>query len=105
MLGQGYDDNKSKNNHKGKNIQSNESLLKIARRIMGSRFLIIDEISLVGCKQLLEINEKLKEIMTAWFNDPLRRNHGNSNDNKRILKNIQTLPFAGLHVLFTGFYY
>jgi hypothetical protein len=103
LLGQGYDDNKSKNNHKGKNNIPNETLLKIARRIMGSRFLIIDEISLVGCKQLLEIHQKLQQVMTAWFHDPLRRNRGNRNDNKRILKNINTLPFAGLHVLFTGF--
>ena len=68
---------------------------------MGARLLIIDEISLIGCNSLVKIHEKLKKIMIAWFNDPLR-DRGDTN-NKQILHNIKTLPFAGLHVLFAGF--
>jgi hypothetical protein len=80
---------------------SNDKLLKIARRIMGARFLIIDEISLVGCRQLLKIDSVLRQVLIAWFYDPTR-NRRSTNDTQ-VLKNIQNLPFGGLHVLFAGF--
>lgn len=68
---------------------------------MGARFLIIDEVSLVSCENLVEIHERLKLVMISCLNDP-QRPRDIINDAK-IMKNIQTLPFAGLHVLFSGF--
>jgi len=81
---------------------TNENLLKIARRIMGARFLIIDEISLLGTKHILKIDKILKQVLLAWFYDP-ERNRRDTIKNKNILKNITTLPFGGLHVLFSGY--
>jgi len=79
-------------------------LQKIARKIMGARFLIIDELSLIGEISLLEIHEIIKQALTYWFND----NNSNSTQQKnwtnpkQIYNNINTLPFGGLHVLFAG---
>jgi hypothetical protein len=81
---------------------SNENLLKIARRIMGARFLIIDELSLIGAKNLLNIDNILRQVLLAWYYDP-QRDRRPTNNNPNILKNIQTLPFGGLHVLFSGY--
>lgn len=79
-----------------------ENLLKIARKIMGARFLIIDEISLLGTKNILKIDNTLKQALLAWFYDP-QRNRRTTKENTNILKNIKTLPFGGLHVLFSGY--
>ena len=80
---------------------SNDNLLTIGRRIMGARLLIIDEVSLLSCENLVEIHEILKLVMITCLNDP-QRPRDKINDAK-IEKNIQTLPFAGLHVLFSGY--
>ena len=80
---------------------SKDNLLKIARKIMGARFLIIDEISLVGCKNLIEIDSILRQVLLAWYHDPTQDRRITLHPN--ILKNINTLPFGGLHVLFAGF--
>jgi hypothetical protein len=60
--------------------------------------LIIDEISLVGKKNLYKIHKRCVQLLYAVFSSREFLNEYT----KEILQNIWTLPFGGLHVLFGG---
>jgi hypothetical protein len=76
---------------------SDTSATTIGNDIAGSRLLIIDEISMVGCYSLYEINRRLKAGLEYYYSKlPDLKNR------IEILHNIRNLPFGGLHVLFSG---
>ena len=66
---------------------------------MGARLIIIDEVSLLGCGGLYSIDINCKKLLNAIYSS---FNFSTTIHKNIILNNINTLPFGGLHVLFSG---
>ena len=69
----------------------------VGTKIMGVKFIIIDEISLLSLESLSDIHKYIVGALLAT----LPTNIVNYDE---IKNNIQSKPFGGLHVLFCGFY-
>jgi hypothetical protein len=74
-----------------------KTAIEIGKKIKGSRLLILDEVSMIGCKSLYNIHQRLQTALLAIYTSI-----DESNTNLNILNNIKTLPFGGLHVLMCG---
>ena len=74
---------------------SDNTIKSIAKKIDGIILLIIDEISMIGTLSLYNIENKIRRGLFYNYSKII-------NCNPKILNNISTLPFGGIHVLFSG---
>ena len=74
---------------------SNETAQKVGAKILGLKFIVIDEISLLSCEDFGAFEERIKKAILATISttDILRR------------QQVESLPFGGLHLLICGDFY
>ena len=75
--------------------------IKFIKRFIDLKVLILDEISLLGLEDLLEIHERLVEIFCLLY---VENTTGNDYDENEI-NNIKEKPFGGVHMIFSGDFY
>jgi PIF1-like helicase len=74
-----------------------EKLKSMADKLRGTSVINFDEVSMLGCNQLADINLILKQVRGAI---------AAANDDERTRRAIlETRPFGGFHMLFTGDFY
>jgi PIF1-like helicase len=79
---------------KKQNIQMASRTAKaVGAKLLGIKLAVLDEISMINLETLYEISERQKEAMLAYVED----------ENERKL--IESQPFGGVHMLFTGDFY
>jgi hypothetical protein len=79
---------------KKQNIQMASRTAKaVGAKLLGIKLAVLDEISMINLETLYEISGRQKEAMPAYVED----------ENERKL--IESQPFGGVHMLFTGDFY
>lgn len=81
---------------KARRLKDNQAQT-LARKLAGTKVINIDEVSMLGCRHLMDICLILQQVrssMVAVTDSDRERRH-----------KLQQLPFGGFHMLFTGDFY
>ena len=75
-----------------KSEMSNETAKKVGHKILGVKFIILDEVSLISYSDLYDFEQRIKKSILATI--PISQ--------KERRQQVESKPFGGLHVLYCG---